>query len=145
MTERVWFLKHFFLYSNKWCTCNKGTFHGIGMSQSKTTNGKSPQTFQSWSSASTTFSTPRDQLCRLNHIFNVESTICLKLDLFCGFSRQNCNLTHSSDGVKMPGFLFWNRSTCSLILNTTGRYAISPFLLSCITVWYSLNKMFISF
>ena len=83
-------------------------------------------------------------LSPLNHIFNVESTICLKLDLFCGFSRQNCNLTHSSDGVKMPGFLFWNRSTCTLILNATGRYAISPFLLSCIIVWYSLNKMFLS-
>ena len=42
------------------------------MSQSKTTDGKSPQTFQSWSSTSTTFSTPRDRLC----ILTIVDTAC---------------------------------------------------------------------
>ena len=44
-----------------------------GMSQTKTTDGTSPKTFQSWSNASiTTFFIPRDQLCVLTFV----DTVC---------------------------------------------------------------------
>ena len=46
--------------------------------------------------------------------------------------------------MKMPGFLFWTCSVSSLILIANGRYAILPWLLSCMAVWYSLNKILIS-
>ena len=60
-------------------------------------------------------------------------------DLCCRFAGQNCNLTNSSDEVRIPGFLYWTHSISSLIIIANERYATS-----CIVAWYSLNNMFIS-